>query len=296
MPIVSPSMAHPTLTEPTYVRPPFWKPVLAWIGLVLGGLIAVTAIATLGSDGLTSAAMALLGLAAALPGGWWLYCEHKDRVRAEEDFQLDRQAALAGQAMAGYVSPDALGPLTWDTPLTPFRRRWSSVGYAAAALFVGFVALIAAAGPAPVPAVEPTSGGAAATSTVTSTARAAAPTTTVTQTATTSESTVPAAAVAESEAAREQAARESAARRQAARESASRERAAATQQPTQPAYTPEPRSTSVPAPAPVAEAAPQSAYYPNCSAARAAGAAPLYRGQPGYAAKLDRDNDGVACE
>ena len=24
--------------------------------------------------------------------------------------------------------------------------------------------------------------------------------------------------------------------------------------------------------------------------------APLYRGQPGYRAALDRDNDGVACE
>ena len=36
--------------------------------------------------------------------------------------------------------------------------------------------------------------------------------------------------------------------------------------------------------------------YPNCAAARAAGAAPLYRGQPGYAPKLDRDGDGVACE
>lgn len=34
----------------------------------------------------------------------------------------------------------------------------------------------------------------------------------------------------------------------------------------------------------------------NCSAARAAGAAPLYRGQPGYGAHLDRDNDGIACE
>ncbi|MBB1045197.1 excalibur calcium-binding domain-containing protein, partial [Dietzia sp. DQ11-44] len=30
--------------------------------------------------------------------------------------------------------------------------------------------------------------------------------------------------------------------------------------------------------------------------ARAAGAAPLMRGEPGYAPKLDRDNDGVACE
>lgn len=39
-----------------------------------------------------------------------------------------------------------------------------------------------------------------------------------------------------------------------------------------------------------------SVYYPNCDAVRAAGKAPLYRGQPGYSAKLDRDKDGVACE
>lgn len=37
-------------------------------------------------------------------------------------------------------------------------------------------------------------------------------------------------------------------------------------------------------------------YYANCSEARAAGAAPLYRGDPGYAAHLDRDGDGDACE
>lgn len=36
--------------------------------------------------------------------------------------------------------------------------------------------------------------------------------------------------------------------------------------------------------------------FPNCAAARAAGAAPLYRGDPGYGPHLDRDNDGVACE
>ena len=29
---------------------------------------------------------------------------------------------------------------------------------------------------------------------------------------------------------------------------------------------------------------------------RAAGAAPLYRGQPGYGSHMDRDGDGVACE
>ncbi|WP_074133054.1 excalibur calcium-binding domain-containing protein [Mycolicibacterium houstonense] len=42
--------------------------------------------------------------------------------------------------------------------------------------------------------------------------------------------------------------------------------------------------------------APIAGAYPNCAAARAAGAAPLYAGQPGYSSKLDRDGDGVACE
>lgn len=37
-------------------------------------------------------------------------------------------------------------------------------------------------------------------------------------------------------------------------------------------------------------------YYPNCAAARAAGVAPLRRGDPGYRAGLDRDGDGIACE
>jgi hypothetical protein len=36
--------------------------------------------------------------------------------------------------------------------------------------------------------------------------------------------------------------------------------------------------------------------YVNCSAARAAGAAPVRRGDPGYGVHLDRDRDGVGCE
>jgi micrococcal nuclease len=39
-----------------------------------------------------------------------------------------------------------------------------------------------------------------------------------------------------------------------------------------------------------------SASYASCTAARAAGAAPIYRGQPGYSAKLDRDGNGIACQ
>jgi hypothetical protein len=43
-------------------------------------------------------------------------------------------------------------------------------------------------------------------------------------------------------------------------------------------------------------AASSSVYFANCSAARAAGAAPVHRGDPGYSSKLDRDGDGVGCE
>jgi Excalibur calcium-binding domain len=67
---------------------------------------------------------------------------------------------------------------------------------------------------------------------------------------------------------------------------------------------PEPAAEVEPAPEP--EYVPQipvptprydpPAYYANCSAARAAGAAPVYAGEAGYARRLDRDNDGVGCE
>lgn len=72
----------------------------------------------------------------------------------------------------------------------------------------------------------------------------------------------------------------------------SAEQAQQTQQTTQ-APAPEP----APAPAPAPQPAPQQdVYYQNCTAARAAGAAPIYQGQPGYRSQLDRDHDGVACE
>lgn len=40
----------------------------------------------------------------------------------------------------------------------------------------------------------------------------------------------------------------------------------------------------------------QEPYYHRCDDARAAGAAPILRGQPGYRPPLDADNDGIACE
>ncbi|WP_344382845.1 GmrSD restriction endonuclease domain-containing protein [Georgenia ruanii] len=59
-----------------------------------------------------------------------------------------------------------------------------------------------------------------------------------------------------------------------------------------PAPVPAPAPTSGPAPAP----APADVPYANCAAARAAGAAPVHRGDPGYGKHLDRDGDGVGCE
>lgn len=55
-----------------------------------------------------------------------------------------------------------------------------------------------------------------------------------------------------------------------------------------------PGRASVRAPSAVASASSWS--YRNCAQARAAGAAPIRRGEPGYGAHMDGDGDGVACE
>ncbi|MEU4606666.1 excalibur calcium-binding domain-containing protein [Kribbella sp. NPDC023972] len=57
-----------------------------------------------------------------------------------------------------------------------------------------------------------------------------------------------------------------------------------------------PLAQSTTSPRPRRTTAAPEVYYANCSAVRAAGKAPLYVGQPGYASHLDGDNDGVACE
>lgn len=57
----------------------------------------------------------------------------------------------------------------------------------------------------------------------------------------------------------------------------------------------QPRATTTPEPEPPA-LGPGTVAYANCAAARAAGSAPVHRGDPGYAKHLDRDGDGVGCE
>lgn len=98
-----------------------------------------------------------------------------------------------------------------------------------------------------------------------------------------------AAKAAAAKAAAEKAAAQKVAAEQAAREEAARVAAeqAAAQQAAQ--------APPAPALAPVAPA-PAAVYYPNCAAARAAGAAPVYQGTPGYGTHLDRDRDGIGCD
>ncbi len=71
---------------------------------------------------------------------------------------------------------------------------------------------------------------------------------------------------------------------------------------TEPWEAPEP-STAIPTTTPESAPGPgligplpSSTYYGSCAEARAAGAAPLRAGEPGYRPGLDRDGDGVACE
>ena len=63
----------------------------------------------------------------------------------------------------------------------------------------------------------------------------------------------------------------------------------------QPEPAPAPEAPA-PEPEPVAPAPTVEVYYQNCDAVRAAGAAPIYAGTPGYASHLDRDKDGIGCD
>lgn len=55
-------------------------------------------------------------------------------------------------------------------------------------------------------------------------------------------------------------------------------------------------SAFAPPTSPLAPSQRRDGAFANCAEARAAGAAPVRRGDPGYAPHLDRDGDGIGCE
>jgi Excalibur calcium-binding domain len=57
-----------------------------------------------------------------------------------------------------------------------------------------------------------------------------------------------------------------------------------------------PRNVTTRKPAAGSSAMSPTVYYQNCNKARRAGAAPLYTGDPGYSAGLDKDGNGIACD
>lgn len=198
----------------------------------------------------------LFGLALIVPAGWWFL--HERAVRR-----------------------NPTGPR--------LKRHWGMISAVAAALFVAG----GAAAPDPEPTVEPASD----TATVTSTS--AAPTASKTASKTTSTAKSASERPTSSRAATSSA--EPTPTGPATGEAVVADLPAADAYADVPADTPAPVQQNfvapvAPAAVPAQEAPAQSAYYANCAAARAAGAAPLYAGSPGYRAALDRDNDGVACE
>lgn len=98
-------------------------------------------------------------------------------------------------------------------------------------------------------------------------------------------------AAAAAKAAADQAAADQAAAKLAAEQAAAAAAQAAKSAPAPAAPAPAPRAVA-PAPAPAPAAAP----FANCTAAKAAGAAPVYAGTPGYGVHLDRDRDGIGCD
>ncbi|WP_313810470.1 excalibur calcium-binding domain-containing protein [Glutamicibacter sp.] len=107
-------------------------------------------------------------------------------------------------------------------------------------------------------------------------------------------------ALAKQEAAEKKQAAEKAAKEKAAAEKAAAEKKAAAKRAAAEERAAEKKAAAKKAAQEAAETpvkkAPTSTFYQNCSAVRAAGAAPIRVGDPGYSRKLDRDGDGVACE
>ena len=255
------------------------KRVLASATITLAALIALVSLA----PPLTTPGF-FIAIGVFIPGAWWFFCESKDK-KAKAAHQRRAQAQAHWNEHLDPVKDQAilagLGP-SFDTP-QPFRRRW---GWA---FFAAFVALaiamvITPETPATSETEEPEETSSVETTTSETTtsmtvSSSSSSTTTTEPTSTTSSTT--------------QEPRPEPTTQQVTEEPYVEE--VYVEQ--RPVYTPTPTPQEFyqqPA-APVVQDS-TSVYYQNCAAVRAAGAAPLYIGSPGYAPKLDRDGDGVACE
>ena len=254
-------------TQPQSQRPSSkTKTVLAWIAIAIG-VIRVF------SGGIGDI---LLAAAFIVPGAWWLWCETQDKKHYKET----QEAAANHEQLRKLLDPQrdslVLNSMGEAPQFTPVHRRWPLVW------LTTLVLLIAGSSPSPeledTPDTEttPTSAAPTTTSAGNESTSAATTTTRTSTTSSTHSSASPSSTTTEETTA-----------------SIAKFADIPVEEPSQ-APAPEP---VIEQPVPAAPApAPARVYYANCSEARAAGAAPIYEGQPGYSRKLDRDGDGIACE
>src|SRR5699024_642272 len=257
--------------------------ILASASILLAACIVLAVLATQ-EDG----HMFFVALGFLIPGAWWFHCESKDK-KAKKQYEQSTQAHEQWREYLDPVTDHTLIAGMGDSipEPTPVKRRWGWVA------FISFLAFAAAAlfvpeNPASSEPVAPETSSVAPTTTseeTTSSTTTSSTTSTTSTSSTTSTTSSPTSSTPTAEPTTEEPVDEPYV------EEIHQER--------QPVYTPTPEPVQQqfyqqPA-APVVQDSP-SVYYQNCSAVRAAGAAPLYIGSPGYAPKLDRDGDGVACE
>lgn len=243
------------------------KTVLAWIAIVLGIILVI-----LGEVG-----GFLLAAAFIVPGVWWMWCEAQDKKHYKES----QEAATNHAQLRKLLDPErdalVLNSMGDAPQFTPVNRRWPIVWLTALVLFIAGGNLIPESESTTNTEPTPTSVAPTTTTSATSESSSAATTTTRTSTTSSAHSNSPLSSVTAEE---------------------------TTASIAKFADIPVEEPAPAPAPAPVIEQpvpaapapAPARVYYANCSEARAAGAAPIYEGQPGYSRKLDRDGDGIACE
>ncbi|OIR45772.1 excalibur calcium-binding domain-containing protein [Corynebacterium sp. NML130628] len=243
------------------------KTVFAWITIAVGIILLFS-----GEIG-----GILLAAAFIMPGAWWMWCEAQDKKHYNEA----QEAAANHEQLRKLLDPQrdslVLNSMGDAPQFTPVNRRWPVVWLTALVLFIAGGSLIPES--ESTLDTEPTPTSAAPTTTSTGSESTSAATTT-TRTSTTTNSTHSSASPSTT----------------TTEETTAGIAKFADIPVEEPAQAPAPEPVieqPVPAaPAPV----PARVYYANCSEARAAGAAPIYEGQPGYSRKLDRDGDGIACE
>ncbi|WP_288857557.1 excalibur calcium-binding domain-containing protein [uncultured Corynebacterium sp.] len=243
------------------------KTVFAWIAIAVGIILLFS-----GEIG-----GILLAAAFIVPGAWWMWCEAQDKKHYNET----QEAAANHEQLRKLLDPQrdslVLNSMGAAPQFTPVNRRWPIVWLTALVLFIAGGSLIPESGSTT--NTEPTRASMDPTTTTSATSESTSAATTTTHTSTTSSthnSSSPSSVTTE--------------------ETTAGIAKFADIPAEEPAQAPAPEPV-IEQPVPAAPApAPARVYYANCSEARAAGAAPIYEGQPGYSRKLDRDGDGIACE